>query len=229
MYFGLKKLVIICTLLSSHQAFGQLRHFLDTMKYDISQRGKFYVGLDGKNNIVNDLKIKMFGLQGGFIYNKRTSVYMGLYFTSKEAVTISENYTARAGTTDSNTIYNAYGMSYLNFGTEYIFYNNHKWQLSVPMAIGLGSGSYRRFSQNKFYTATYPPILPLETGMNASYKLTWWLWLGGGLGTRISLNSTHYYNGPFYTFGLQIKTGAMVKKVKEAMQKQKEDKINAQN
>jgi hypothetical protein len=94
--------------------------------------------------------------------------------------------------------------------------------LSVPVALGIGSGTFKKFSEHKFYEAKYPAIIPFETGLNASYKLTWWLWLGAGLGTRISLNSTHYYNGPFYTFGLQVKTGAMVKKAKQTIEKHKQ-------
>ncbi len=217
----MKKIVFIFLLFCMNAASAQTRHFLDTIRYDLKQTKRFYLSLDGKNNIVGDLNIKMFGLQGGYIYNRRTSLYMGLYLTSKEATVIAENYNLNAGKTDSNTIYNSYGMTYLNFGCEYIFCNNKKWQLSIPAAIGIGSGTFKRFSEIKYYEAKYPTIIPFETGLKASYKLTWWLWLGAGLGTRISLNSTHYYNGPFYTFGLQVKTGAMIKKAKKAIETHK--------
>ncbi len=162
----------------------------------------------------------MFGLQGGFIYNSRTSIYVGLYNTyDNNTRNIIYNPTAASGVIDSNTVYEKYGMGYINFGIEYIFLNSKRWLLSAPVAIGIGAGRYTKQTQREILKYETPGIKPLEFGVNASYKLTWWLWLGAGLGTRISLNSTHTFNGPFYSFGLQFKTGEMVKRIEKVLKK----------
>jgi len=220
----LKKAILFTAFLVSISISAQVRHAIDTIKYDLTKKGKFYISLDGKNSIVGDLKVKMFGLQGGYLYNNRTSLYVGFYNSYANAVTIVENRTAPQGKTDSNTVYATYGMGYLNFGIEYMFHDSHKWRLSVPLAMGIGAGVYQKYTNNpkNVLSERHPGIVPIEFGINASYKLKWWLWVGGGLGTRVSLTHSHEFNGPFYTFGLQIKTGRIIKRATDAYKEYRE-------
>lgn len=210
---------LVCT---GAQLKAENRHLIDSIRFDLKQKKRFYIGFDGKNNIVSSLNLKMFGLQGGYIYNNRTSLYIGLYNTyDNNNTNILNNPTAPIGKTDSNTVYESYGMGYINFGIEYIFLNSKRWLLSTPVAIGIGAGRYKQIRQDEVLEHKTPGIKPLEFGINASYKLTWWVWLGAGLGTRISINKTHAYNGPFYSFGLQIKTGEMIKRINKALDNRK--------
>jgi len=218
----LKKAILFITFLLSISINAQVRHAIDTIKYDLTQKGKFYISLDGKNSIVGDLNVKMFGVQGGYLYNNRTSLYVGFYNSYANAVSIVENKTALQGKTDSNTVYATYGMGYFNFGIEYMFHDSRKWRLSVPLAIGIGAGKYTRQSMKTNYDIRHPGIVPIELSINASYKLKWWLWVGGGLGTRVSLTHSHEFNGPFYTFGLQIKTGRIIKRATDAYKEYRE-------
>lgn len=222
----LKKTILFLFILISVSLNAQVRHAIDTIKYDLTKKGKFYLSLDGKNSIVGDLKVKMFGLQGGYLYNNRTSLYVGFYNSYANAVTVVENRTAPLGRTDSNTVYATYGMGYFNFGLEYMFHDSHKWRLSVPLAMGIGAGLYEKYTVNNNIKNTiqlrHPGIIPIELSINASYKLKWWLWIGGGLGTRVSLTHSHEFNGPFYTFGLQIKTGTIIKRAREAYNEYRE-------
>jgi hypothetical protein len=220
----LKKAILFSAFLVSISISAQVRHAIDTIKYDLTKKGKFYISLDGKNSLVGDLKVKMFGLQGGYLYNNRTSLYVGFYNSYANAVSIVENRTAPQGKTDSNTVYATYGMGYFNFGIEYMFHDSHKWRLSVPLAMGIGAGVYKKYTSNPYnrINERHPGIVPIELSINASYKLKWWLWVGGGLGTRISLTHSHEFNGPFYTFGLQIKTGRIIKRATEAYKEYRE-------
>jgi hypothetical protein len=88
--------------------------------------------------------------------------------------------------------------------------------------MGIGAGKYTRQSQKINYDIRHPGIVPIEFSINASYKLKWWLWVGGGLGTRVSLTHSHEFNGPFYTFGLQIKTGRIIKRATDAYKEYRE-------
>ncbi len=198
---------------------AQVRHLFDTIKYDLTQKKRFFISLDGKNNIVSDIKIKTFGIQGGYIYNNRTSFYVGFYNTHGQNSRIFDNPTALPGKTDSNTVYSSFGMGFINFGCEYIFHNSKRWKLSVPVALGIGAGRHTKVSQGSILEIKRPGIVPLEIGIKANFKLTWWLWIGGGLGTRVSLNSNHQFNGPYYSFSLQFQTEAMIKKVTEVIKK----------
>ena len=187
----------------------------DTIRYDLKQKpGAFFLSLDGKQSVIRDLNLKMFGLQAGYLYNKRTNIYLGYYSTLDNANRIYENPTALSPGTDSNTIFTVYGLAYFNLGCEYYFYNSHKWRLSFPAGIGIGVGWDKLFTNTKFLEQKNSTVIPLEIGFNASYKLKWWLWLGAGIGTRLSLASGQY-NGPFFTYGIQWKTGEIYRRTKK--------------
>lgn len=186
---------------------GQIRHMFDSIKYDLKHSGSFFVSLDGKNSIIRDRPVKMFGFQAGLLFNKRTNLYAGYYASYKNTRTIY-NPTAAKGEVDSNTVDMRYRLEYLNIGCEYYFKDTRKWRFSIPFSIGLGAGRDIRYKKlgNDVLSDKRHKVVPLELGFNARYKLFWWMWISGGLGTRLSLASTEY-NGSYYTFGLSLRTG----------------------
>lgn len=198
---------------------AQVKHFLDTIKYDLQQDKAMFLSLDGKNTLINDLNIKLFGLQVGYLYNRRTNLYIGYYGSYKNERKIIDNPSAINGHTDSNTVFETHGISYFNFGCEYYFHNSKKWRFSVPVGIGIGSGKTRRYVERMDGTNKYPvsidskrkAILPLDFGITANYKITWWCWVGLGVGSRITFAQTKY-SGTYYSFGLSLRTGEIYRR-----------------
>jgi hypothetical protein len=210
-----KKSIFLIAVLACMNSEAQVKHMFDTIRYDLKQRPKaFFLSLDGKTSIIRDLQLKMFGLQAGYLYNKRTNLYIGYYATLDNESRIYRNPTAGPDRTDSNTIYTVYGLAYFNLGCEYYFYNSRKWRLSFPVGLGIGVGWDKFSTQKKFLEQQNSLVLPIEAGFNASYKLKWWIWLGAGIGTRLSLASGQY-NGPFFTYGIQLKTGEIYRRTKK--------------
>ncbi len=189
------------------------RHIIDTIRYDLKQSKKLYVSLDFKNTFVSDLSTKMFGLQLGYIFNKRTSLYIGYYGANKASKVVA-NPTALQGKTDSNTMYQNYGLNYFNVGIDYIFYNSKRWRFSIPLSVGKGTGYSQLSTQKNTFATTKTNVVPFEFALYGSYKITWWLWFGAGMGSRIILNNKSGYNGTFYSIGLQLKTGEIYRRTK---------------
>lgn len=203
---------------------AQIKHMFDTIRYDTRRDKHFFLGLDGKNSVISDEPVKMFGLQAGYLYNERTNFYVGYYASYNDAnrVIILENPTATAKDhfRDSNTLMKQYSLAYFNFGCEYYFHNSRKWRFSLVGAAGIGLGSDKVFKTYKTVSNKVSGIIPLELGMNASYKLTWWLWVTGGIGTRVSFVTTKY-NGPYYTLGLSLQFGEIYQRVKKLVWKKR--------
>ena len=215
----MKKLIVFILFINVIGVKAQLnRHVIDTIKFDLKQKKKLYVSLDFKNTFVSDLSTKMFGLQLGYIFNKRTSLYIG-YYAANRASKVVANPTALQGQTDSNTMYQNYGLNYSNFGIDYIFYNTKRWRFSIPLSIGLGSGYSYLSSLKTTFETTKTYVVPLEFALYGSYKITWWIWFGAGMGSRIMLNNKSGYNGTFYSIGLQLKTGEIYRRTKNWVEK----------
>lgn len=191
---------------------AQLKHCLDTIRYDLKQNKSWFLSLDGKNSVIRDLRIKLFGLQFGYLYNKRTNLYIGYYGSYNNETQKVENNTSISASPDTNAVYVKYNIGYFNFGCEYYFHNSRKWRFSIPVALGIGMGSEQKFTKYKNISQRSSTIMPLDFGLTASYKIKWWLWAGAGLGYRQTIGASKY-GGAYYTFGLSLKFGEMYNRV----------------
>jgi hypothetical protein len=187
------------------------------IRSDLKGEKSAFVSLDGKNSIVRDVPIKLFGLQAGYLYNKRTNIFLGFYKSYNDEGII-KNPTADFGKTDSNTIWQAYKLTYLNLGCEYYFHNSKRWRFSIPFAVGIGGGSIKQRNSVQEISKKSLFVMPAEVGFWANYKLTWWLWLGAGMGTRVSLVSKGF-TGSYYTFGLSLRYGEIYNRTKKLVKK----------
>jgi hypothetical protein len=209
-----RKYFFILGFLSINSAQGQLRHMCDTIRHDVKKERTLALGLDSKNSFIRDLNLTMYGMQVGYLYNRRTNVHLGLYTTFNRKKTVFDNPTAGQDRIDANTVMNKFGMTYMNLEGEYYFYNTCKWRFSIPTGLGIGIGWDKYYKNNTFTHRTTSLVIPIELGFNATYKASWWVWIGAGLGTRLSLASQKY-NGPFFTYGLQFQTEEILRRAKK--------------
>lgn len=213
-FAGMKYRVLLVFLLAfTALAEAQFRHMFDTIRYDLKQKKSFFVCLDGKNSVIRDMPVNMFGLQAGYTFNKRTNLFTGFYRSYNDEK-IAYNPTAKSGQIDSSTEFLRYRLTYLNIGCEYYFHNSNKWRFSIPFSIGIGGGKeVRRYNYKEISRNTYT-VAPVELGFYAHYKLTWWVWPGAGIGTRVSL-ANRSFNGPYYTYGFSFRLGEIYERGKK--------------
>ena len=206
-------------LLISSSVSGQLKNLYSNIRSDLKGDRSAFVSLDGKNSIVRDVPIKLFGLQVGYLYNKRTNIFVGFYRSyNKEAIIY--NPTIQSPKTDTNTIFQAYKLTYFNLGCEYYFHNSNRWRFSLPFSIGIGGGKITQRKEKISLSKKSSFVMPLELGFFANYKLTWWMWLGAGMGTRVSLTSSNF-TGSYYTFGLSFRYGEIYDRSKKMVKAHK--------
>ncbi|MCC6818708.1 MAG: hypothetical protein IT245_07450 [Bacteroidia bacterium] len=219
----MKKIFLLLSILISANANAQFRKYWDSVKYDLNQDRSWFICLDGKNSIVRDLKLKMFGLQSGYTYNNRTNIFLGYYGSYNNESIILENPTAPFGKIDSNTVYARYKLSYLNIGTESYFVNSKRWRMAIPITFGIGSGTDEKFKRNATFENVFEKskhtIMPLEIGFYINYKIKWWVWAGAGLGSRFALNASAY-SGSYYTYGISLRFGEMYSRARDWYKKQ---------
>lgn len=214
----MRSFFICITLISFQGLHAQLKNLSDNIRQDLKGEKSAFIGLDGKNSIVRDVPIKLFGLQGGYCYNERTNLFVGFYKSHNKEVVVN-NPTAKSGTTDSNSIFQQYKLTYLNVGCEYYFHNSEHWRFSIPLGLGLGVGKDIMRNTKTELRNQRMGIMPIEIGFLANYKLTWWVWLSAGMGTRLSIGSNNF-TGSYYTFGLSFRYGEIYRRTKRLIESQ---------
>jgi hypothetical protein len=95
--------------------------------------------------------------------------------------------------------------------------------------VGIGSATvdykdstdvYRRYRETR--------VVPFESGIRASYKVLFWLYLQGGLGYRRVAGPSPLVNKEFsgttWNFGLSIKFGKIFRYAKDKLEERRERK-----
>ncbi len=197
-----------------------------TRAHDISDKARFIVNFDARRQEVLGDVVKFYGLRFGI--QKRWNIYaLGLYGSDTpfedRGIEVTD---LRKDSLDVRT-----SMNYLSGTYERILLDTRKWQMSIPFMAGVGNSPldvkdstqvYRRFKDYR--------VFPLETGVRASYKVLFWLYLQGGVGYRKVLGQSALvdkkYTGLTWNCGFSIKFGKIYRYAKDKLDERRERKAS---
>ena len=110
--------------------------------------------------------------------------------------------------------------SYFNTFSDYVFYENYKWELSASGSFGIGTGTVYGSGNSGTFTSTTPTFPITEFLGNCEYKFFPWLGFSTGIGLRQALKNKSSdtendvrkaFSGPMYAFRIKIHLGPLVK------------------
>ena len=153
-----------------------------------------------------------------------TGVYAGLSFENKLRLTTSWNFVRRANApTEFKTeaffhgkrrLEETFSMRFLGIGADFIVFNKNRWQVSIPILMGMGAArvDYKLISELSgayhIENGTQKSlVIPLEGAATAQYKLLDWLGLKASLGNRIAIGKGHVnavFSGPYWQYGVLL-------------------------
>lgn len=200
-----------------------LAQWSDTSRaHDIQDKPRFILNFDARRQEVRGRIVRFFGLRAGV--QERYNIYaLGVYGLGdpfqESGVKLED--IGRDSVDVRST------MGYLSLTYERILFDTPKWQMSVPFMIGLGQAEV----DYKDSTSVYMPyrearVVPLESGIRASYKVLFWLYVQGGLGYRQVTGPSSLVNKEFsgatWNFGLSIKFGKIFRYAKDKLEERRE-------
>jgi hypothetical protein len=115
---------------------------------------------------------------------------------------------------------------YAGIGYERILFDNKRWEIGAPIAIGLGNyrTSYRDLDDpDAFIAYSSNELVPVEAGVHVDYKIFWWAFIGVGGGYRYVLADdpvvTVALSDFAYYFKVGLRVGEMAKRVRKEFRK----------
>lgn len=182
-------------------------NILDSVRLSLKEKPTFYVGFHNRNTVVNVQKTKLYGIVGGFDFNKKIKLYMGVYGFVKPDKLLLTNHPI----TDKDSIYRSINTENISIGADYTFYNNKKLYLSLPFQIGIGSTHYRywELDENTLIKKDDFLTVPIEIGTNAYIKILSFAAVKAGVGYRFSIGQKEVtrLTSPYYNLGLALLIG----------------------
>ena len=203
-------LLTIVVLLSGFAAKAQV---MDSLKYHFNQPAHLFGGFNNRTSLVNGNNAKILGLQGGLIFDEKIKIFMSY---SWMATPTTERKIRNAHTAFADTFIHRQSMNFMSVGTEYVFRQTEKWKFSVPVHFGVGTTNLKKLdTDGVILSEDRALVFPLEVGVNATYFITDWLTVNGGLGNRFTATSLQesQLSGPYYKLGIGILFGVIYKKV----------------
>jgi len=158
----------------------------DSIRLSLKNKPQFTAGLDSRSSYLLGKPIHIFGLRVGADY-KKTAGYVGFYSTVFQDPTD-----------------NMYEYFYLSGIGEYRWFKNYRWFLTQTVQAGVGTASLTFNNPNGNPDYRDLMLIPIETGVHASYRVWRYIGLSAGVGARFSLTPGSYFSASYYSFGVCV-------------------------
>ena len=183
-----KQLFIFCLLVINLFCKGQ---FMDSIYDVIKQKRSFNINLELRFSFINNQLTTVNGLRGGISFNRKLRIGGGISWLNSDVFI------------DNDKQYLKF--VYLCLYSDIVFYKTKRWQLSVPIQIGMGSSWFQKETQFSFSNKDSKYFLLLyEPGITTQFKVFKWLGFGTDVAYRFTLknekNIGENLNSPTYSF-----------------------------
>ena len=183
-----KQLFIFCLLVINLFCKGQ---FMDSIYDVIKQKRSFNINLELRFSFINNQLTTVNGLRGGISFNRKLRIGGGISWLNSDLFIDNEKQYLK--------------FVYLCLYSDIVFYKTKRWQLSVPIQIGMGSSWFQKETQFSFSNKDSKYFLLLyEPGITTQFKVFKWLGFGTDVAYRFTLknekNIGENLNSPTYSF-----------------------------
>lgn len=188
---------------------GQVIHDPRKLGEALKMSPKLSVALESRRSFISNVDVKVVGLKTSLDFERRARLGFGVYFLASpfNRKFILPN----ALGTQNDTIDSKLQFTYLSVFFEYVILTTKRWELSLPIHLGLGDVGFTGIP------AEPKTVLLLEANLLASYKIFPFIGLGGGIGYRQMLLGgdliRENFNSPTYSFGVKFWLGYLYEKL----------------
>jgi hypothetical protein len=201
------KIFIVLFILSLNVKSEAQNNILDSVRIALKEKPTFYVAFHNRNTVINVQRTKLYGIVGGFDFNKKIKLYLGVYGFVKPNKLLLTNHPI----TGIDSVYRSINTENISIGADYTFYTNKKIYLSIPFQLGIGSTQYKYWNldQNTLIKKNNYITVPIEIGTNAYVKILPFAALKGGIGYRFSIGQKEVtrLTSPYYNIGMALLIG----------------------
>jgi len=200
---------LLLSLVASRKSLHAQPAWVDTLRYSLHQRPKFFFQLTSFNSFVSSDFANFSGFRMGLNYNHRLRFGMGLLTLDGNAVVSAVS--IREG--DISYITNGQlKTTFLTFSGEYIFYSKYPWQFSaIPFQAGIGGAHYEynsRLDTNRRVSTPDEFLFILQPELTGQFNIVRWFGLTANAGYRFTAYSSRElredFSAPAFSAGVKI-------------------------
>ncbi len=193
------KIVFAFALLCSFVG-GNAQSFEQELKDAVKTKPTFEFRMDSRHSFINQKGVKTAGVKVGIQFAEKLSFGLGY----------NQLWSPRTGIILENKVETKVQLGFFNFSpyVEYVFFRDKKWELSIPVQIGLGSSYYSIKSGSGKEKLRNDFVMSYEPAITFQYRLLRYFGVGLGIGYRFMVipNSKleEKFTSPVYIFKTRI-------------------------
>lgn len=199
-------ITFVCAFMQASNA-----QLMDSVRRDLQHKPVFHYKLDSRSAFIGNRNANIWGIKVGIGFNRNIKFGIG-YNYLKSRLPAKENVVVPY----TGTLMKArLRLRYLSFYTEYIYYRKNKWELSVPVQIGLGKTNYVSFlNPESNYQTPKHFIFLYEPCLSVNYRIIPFVAVGTEMGLRLALFKNRQIKeqitAPIYVFRVSIYWSDMI-------------------
>ena len=155
---------------------GNAQSFEQELKDAVKTKPTFEFRMDSRHSFINQKGVKTAGVKVGIQFAEKLSFGLGY----------NQLWSPRTGIILENKVETKVQLGFFNFSpyVEYVFFRDKKWELSIPVQIGLGSSYYSIKSGSGKEKLRNDFVMSYEPAITFQYRLLRYFGVGLGIGYR---------------------------------------------
>lgn len=181
-------------------SFGSAQ-LLDSISLSLKEKPRVLFKLDGRGSFISTRSARIWGFKVGVEHNSRVQYGIGYSWLRNE---ISQDVDLNGELVPSKVRF-----GYITPFFEYAFYQRNKWEVSIPLQIGLGQAWYEhkndageKHQVNKTWVFMYEPAMTVQ------YRVFRFFAAGMGVGYRLAIKTNRAmeenFTAPIYLIKLKL-------------------------
>ncbi len=215
-------LICFCSINSAAKAQPTFDTIKDCLKHKPHVLGK----LDSRNSFIDNSRAKIFGIKIGLDFNERLQFGIGYNQLYSKATNFEKTVYFTSNKNDSSVA--SLKLQYISAYIEYVYYQNKKWELSIPLQFGIGKTYYQYTNLGIKNIIEKGTFFIYEPAVGIEYKIVKWFGIGAGIGFRFIITDykrlNEKFNSPTYAFKTLIYFNEIRNSISSEIKKQKQKK-----
>ena len=176
----------------------------DTLRLAFNEKPSFTAKFNTRNSFVTGRPVRTYGIKAGANFNNKVALGIGFHWLEHDNVRIYNEGEATEQQLELR-------MSYVAAYFDYIFVRKKRWEITMPVQLGIGLSKERVLLEEGVNEVNKGGVLLYEPGMIAEYRFLRYFGIGAGVGLRIMLINNgkidEQFTAPLYELRFRIRFG----------------------
>jgi len=199
----LKKCLFIFFFVSANLCLAQ---FADSLHKAFAGKKSFDFSFDSNNSFIDNNRVSVQSIKVGVEFGKSIAIGGGYAWLNANTPVYNKYVFRDAELKRDTSVSRQLSLNYFCYYVNYIYYKSRRWELSVPLQIGVGKLGYSYWYKGTKQTTDEGYCFLYEPEIDVKFKIFRWLGAEGDIGYRLLFKDNHFikntFNSPLFSLGV---------------------------